>query len=121
MYATFVGQVPTGSLTNTIVPGYNLVGSMVPVAGDLATISNANLVVNLNLKPGYFDYVLFYDSVQQKFSSTSPTEGGMYSPGWINGNGIDPITTNVAEGFFYYNAQGAGVNEQWVESFTINP
>jgi hypothetical protein len=126
MTATFVGQVPTGSLTNVLIPGYNLVGSMVPISGD---ISNTNLPVgtigNLNVTPGYGDYLLFYNTATQRFSNPV-TEGGIYSPGWSGGAGANggPVTTNVAEGFFYYNASafGAGaVNEKWVENFSINP
>jgi hypothetical protein len=126
MTATFVGTVPQGSLTNTLIPGYNLVGSMVPIAGD---ISNTNTPVgaigNLNVVPGYGDSVLFYDTVSQGFANPA-TEGGTYSPGWSGGAGAagGPLSTNVAQGFFYYNASafGAGaVNEKWVENFTINP
>jgi len=112
MTATFVGQVPTGTLTNTLVAGYNLVGSMVPVSGDLST----NSIANLNVTPGFFDYILFFDTVAQQFASSVPTEGGMYSPGWAP----HPVTTSVTEGFFYYNAQGTG-HENWVETFSINP
>jgi len=124
MTATFVGQVPTGSLTNVLTSGYNLVGSMVPVSGD---ISNTNLpvgqIANLNVIPGSGDYVLFFDSAAQKFASQLPTEGGIYSPGWSGGTGAagGPVTTNVAEGFYYYNAQGTGNTEKWVENFSINP
>jgi hypothetical protein len=118
--ATFVGTVPQGSLTNTMIPGYNLVGSMVPVSGDLAT----NSIANLNLTPGYGDFILTFNSAAGAFNTISPAEGGVYSPGWAGGGNGDPITTNVAEGFFYYNASGnngTAVNENWVENFTINP
>jgi hypothetical protein len=105
-----------------MIPGYNLVGSMVPVSGDLANTNQpVGAIANLNLTPGYFDYILFCNPATQAFVPQSPTEGGMYSPGWIAGNGIDPVTTNVAEGFYYYNNQGAGHPEKWIENFTINP
>jgi hypothetical protein len=126
MAATFVGTVPTGSLTNTIIPGYNLIGSMVPVSGDIANTNTAvGAIANLNVTPGYGDSVLFYNPATQQFANPA-TEGGIYSPGWSGGAGAagGPLSTNVAQGFFYYNASafGAGpVNENWVENFTINP
>jgi hypothetical protein len=138
--ATFVGTVPQGSLTNALIPGYNLVGSMVPIAGDLSTNTylNLNNVTNQysaagalsgSVSPGYGDYILFFNGATQSFASSIPTEGGQYSPGWSGGAGVTggPVTTNVAEGFYYYNSSvGAppnftAVTENWVENFTINP
>jgi hypothetical protein len=108
MTATFVGTVPQGVLTNTLVAGYNLVGSIVPTSGDL--VSNPITAFSV-AQSG--DYVYFYDSAHQTFAASVPTyEFGAWSS--------DPTTTNVAEGFFYYNANAAGT-ENWVETFSINP
>jgi hypothetical protein len=106
--ATFVGQVPQGSLTNKLVVGYNLVGSIVPVATDLVTNSITSLT---QAQSG--DSVYFFNSASQQYSANLPT----YNFGsWSS----DPITTNVSEGFFYYIAPGSAT-ENWVENFTINP
>lgn len=126
MHATFVGTVPQGTLTNNLYPGYNLVGSIVPVSGDMAT----NTVLNLNsANVCPFDTILFFQNGYLPGASTS------YSPGWTGGAGPngDPVLTNVAQGFFYYNASaslspgapndpaGGPITEHWVETFSINP
>jgi hypothetical protein len=124
MTATFVGTVPTGSLTNVLTAGYNLVGSMVPVSGDIANTNTAvGAIANLNVTPGYGDFVSFFLPGGVGFNGPqNPTEGGPYSPGWGGGAGATggPLTTNVSQGFFYYNGQGSGT-ENWIENFTINP
>jgi hypothetical protein len=108
MSATFVGTVPQGSLTNTLPAGYSAVGSIVPISGDLATGS----IPNLDSFAASGDYVYYFSSALQGYAPTVPFyEFGAWSS--------DPTTTNVAEGFLYYNDQGS--TETWVETFSINP
>jgi hypothetical protein len=136
MNVTIVGTVPQNgqyNMTNTLIPGYNLVGSIVPVTGTFASS-----IINLTNSIGADDEVLYFNPPTQTFASGT---SGSYSQGWFDthGNNVAPSSTNVTEGFYYYNAtaaiaaiQGAdgpqssiglvsASNEFWVESFTINP
>jgi hypothetical protein len=104
---TFVGTVPQGSLTNTLVSGFNLVGSIVPSSGDLIT----NPITLFTAVKG--DKVYVSDPVN---GYSSP--GGIYTAA-KNGNwSSDPIVPNVGEGFFFENNSGA--TETWVENFSVN-
>jgi hypothetical protein len=98
----YVGEVLQGSLTNTLIPGFNLVGTKVPQAGGLQSVHNVS--------PVFFDTVYRYDSANQTyfpsesyFGSWSPSEP---SPG-------------VGEGFWYFNADSQ--NNNWVRNFTVGP
>jgi hypothetical protein len=125
MSATFVGTVPTGTLTMPLVPGYNMVGSMVPVSGDLVTSSITALHIAQN-----GDSILFFDptpagSFQAGFIQDAYSASATYGTGWTGGPGPnfgvnnDPQTVSVYEGFFYNNGQAT--TENWVETFSINP
>jgi hypothetical protein len=107
---TFVGQVPQGLMTNVLVPGFNLVGSIVPTSGNLVTNPITQLT---NAVKG--DTVYVSDPIN---GYTSP--GGTYvaakNGGWATGQ---PVVPNVAEGFFYQNNNGVNLN--WVENFSVNP
>jgi hypothetical protein len=139
MSATFVGTVPQNgqyNMTNTLIPGYNLVGSIVPVSG-----SFISPIIDLTNAIGADDFVLYYNPAPLNGSRQIGYSGGSvegsYSLGWNNGPGAnsEPVSTNVVEGFFYYNATAAingqpgqskigtvtTSNEFWVENFTINP
>jgi hypothetical protein len=97
---TYVGEVLQGSLTNTLIPGFNLVGTKVPQAGGVQTVHNVS--------PAFFDTVYRFDSsVQNYFPSESYF--GSWSPS-------EP-SINVAQGFWYYNASGA--NNNWVRNFSV--
>jgi hypothetical protein len=130
MTATFVGTVPQGLLTNSLVPGYNLVGSIVPVSGDLVT----NSVTSFHgaSYPLSGDYIYFFNpnaaspTAQVGFENAdSFSYGSWFQIGGGPNTGVndDPVTTNVSQGFFYYNNSAATtpVTESWVENFTINP
>lgn len=52
---TFVGSVLTGPVTNNLVAGFNLVGSMLPMTGDLITNSVSSFT-NYNLGDGIYVY-----------------------------------------------------------------
>jgi hypothetical protein len=98
---TFVGDVQTGSSTNTITGGLTLLGSKVPVAGPQpgSTVGNDG------------DAIFTWNAVGQSWNASS----------FIDGFGWDSVSVNgpavgVAEGFFYQNT-GATVN--WIT--TLNP
>lgn len=129
MTATFVGTVPQGSLTNTLPVGYSLVGSMVPVSGDLVT----NSVSALSTSAQSGDFVFFFNpnphagaqygfenSITYTFGSWSAATGPIEINAFANNGGEDPGTLSPAQGFFYNNGGAAGT-EKWVENFSINP
>jgi hypothetical protein len=131
MTATFVGTVPQGTMTNVLTPGYNLVGSMVPVSGDLVTNSISLLsTVDGPYPAAQGDFIYFFNP--GRAGSTQNQIGfqeDLYSYGaWFSSSvgpnigpspNYDPITVSVYQGFFYNNGQGA--NEKWVETFSVNP
>jgi hypothetical protein len=95
---TFVGTVLTGSLTNSLLSGFNLVSSMTPQSGPLDTA--------LGLVPAVGD-------------TAFPYAGG-YSPdsyggsGWSVNNAAPSIA--VGQGLFYYSAAG----QKWIQNFSVN-
>jgi hypothetical protein len=115
---TFVGSVITSN-TITFAPGFSLVGSAFPASLSLTALGITNSV----------DSDLVYRYSGGGLNDISTYFGGY---GWYettNGNPVDggtggPITgpsPNVAEGFFYYNAnENSQGNEGWSESFTVN-
>src|SRR5208283_2943915 len=109
---TFVGTVPSGTTTNTLLTGFNLVGSVVPTSGDIVTNTLSGLT-NYNVG----DAVYVFDPVAQAFteykSSTRGTSG--YHNNWSASG--DPVTANDYQGFFYLNS-GAAVN--WGESYSVS-
>jgi hypothetical protein len=107
---TLVGQVPTGSLTNTLVPGFNLVGSIVPTSGNLVTNAITQLT---NTQKG--DKVYVSDPING-YSSPGGTYQAAKNGAWV---GAQPTVPNVGEGFFYDNVQSS--NYVWVENFSVNP
>lgn len=101
---TFVGEVLTGSLTNTIVPNYNLLGSKVPQKLGLQA-------AGVQAFDG--DTVYFWDAQNQRYASTTP----VYST-FINAWDPEEPAPEVGEGFFYLSFNPQSVN--WVRNFTIN-
>jgi hypothetical protein len=131
MTATFVGTVPQGSLTNTIVTGYNLVGSMVPTSGDfvLNTIldGGGSYVNGFGPNgPSFGDQLYFYTPGQ---GYAGPSGNCIFggSGSWTGGSGANqapatpPAVDNggVAEGFWYF-SNGSTPNN-WIENFLVNP
>jgi hypothetical protein len=91
---TYVGEVLQGDLTNSLLAGFNMVGSKVPQAGGLQTdlgypVSNGSLVYKWTTTFASYSYA----------GSWAPSEPQL----------------QVAEGFFAY--KPAAVN--WVRSFTV--
>jgi hypothetical protein len=142
MYATFVGTVPQNStptnaqlpygLTNTLYPGFNLVGSVVPASGDLITNSISFISNSLAHGAASGDTIFVFDP-----TTNGPGTQGGYATGiggtyvvnrkgvgsW-NGSGAlpDPTTVNVTEAFWYLNnTNNLASSNNWVENFSINP
>jgi hypothetical protein len=128
MTATFTGTVPTGTLNNVLGKGYNLVGSMVPVSGDLVASTIANFTFAKNQ-----DFVDFYNPHGQPgtvgFEPEDIFSSGSYGNGWAASGGANEYITVVAGndhptlpsptvGFFYNNAQSS--SETWTETFSVN-
>jgi len=117
---TFVGTVPSGG-TNVLVPGYNLVGSMVPTSGDLYSNSISALS---NTTPNIGDLLYVFDPTQQKYTfaykvvSVAASRNGT-SP-WQETAGGDPVTAGPSEGFFYLNNNTSSVSINWVENFSVS-
>jgi hypothetical protein len=109
--ATFVGTVPTGSVTNPIYPGYNLIGSIVPASGDLLT--NSITLLTNSVTPTKKDEIYTYNSLTTNFTQYSA--GG--SPvTWVVGG--DPILPSVGTGF-WYESQSTATN-YWVENYSVS-
>jgi hypothetical protein len=106
---TFVGTVPSGSLTNPIVTGFNLIGSILPASGDLVTNSLTSFT-----NPVSGDTVYFYDNASGFYDSYGYTKKN----GWqSSGSAADPSVPTVGEGFFY-NTASAGIS--WVENYSVS-
>jgi len=112
---TLVGTVPTGSITNAIVPGFNMVGSAVPVSGDIISNSISTLT---NFTVG--DTVYTWSpttsayTIYQSVPSTSRAGGYGYDKEWNNAG--DPTLATLAEGFWYQ----ASAPFSWVENYSVS-
>lgn len=101
---TFVGTVPSGSITNPIPPGFTLLSSVLPTSGDLVT----NTLTAFNTqKVG--DKAYSYDPVGGYTTYTVKPATGAWA--------VDPQQPTVGGGIFYYNAQTTTNN--WVENFSV--
>jgi hypothetical protein len=114
---TFVGTVPqNGSpyMTNSIPAGAALIGSAIPMNGDLVT--NTNTTMTGFEAPG--DGVYLFEAVGQTYDTEDTYSGTKH--GWNLGGSPDPTPTNgLTQGFWYFNTSGA--TETWVENFSVNP
>jgi hypothetical protein len=115
---TFVGTVPTGPTTNSLLQGYNLMSSIVPASGDIVTNSLMNLT-NYNL----FDSVYAFNpgpgnttNIAYQSGSGKGYGGYGYDSNW-NANG-DPILPSVGGGLIYENVNGPTVN--WLENYSVS-
>jgi hypothetical protein len=114
---TFVGTVPTGPITNVLVSGLNLVGSVVPMSGDLVT-NSISALTNYNIGDQIYTYTPTNPAASQYSTFTSASgifAGHGYSNQWTSAG--DPIVTNVGQGFWYDNNKGVTVN--WVENYSV--
>ncbi len=114
----FVGTVPSGG-TNVLVPGYNLVGSMVPTSGDLYSNSISALS---NVPPNKGDLVYVFDPATQGYSAAykaTPATPNGNSP-WSLAAGGDPSIPSVGDGFFYLNNTTTSTPLNWVENYSVS-
>jgi hypothetical protein len=98
---TFVGEVPQGNLTTSLLNGLNLVSSQVPQAG--------KLVADLKFPAVDGDIVYQWDAAAQGYKAPNGYEFGAFSLG-------DP-DIGVGESFFV-SKNGAG---SWARTFSVNP
>jgi len=103
---TFVGTVPTGSLTNSLNLGFNLVSSILPMSGDLVT-NGLSMFTN----PTAQDAVWVYTPSITNYT----TYGYTKKNGWGPSN---PQIPNVGEGFWYQSAN-AGTT-LWIENYSVS-
>jgi hypothetical protein len=108
MTATFVGTVPTGPVTNALNPGYNLVGSVVPVTGDIVT-NPISMFTNGAASGRTADALYTYTP------GVGYTVNTYASGAWAGG---DPSLANAYEGFFFYNAFSTTNN--WIENYSVS-
>jgi len=104
---TYVGEVPQGTLTTPLNPGYNLVGSKVPQGGfldDLGVVSTDGDFV-YKFKGGFNGY--FKDEFGGGWASSQPDVDNVKGP-----------NLNVGEGMFYYRS-GLNGTPTWVRNFTV--
>jgi hypothetical protein len=98
---TFVGEVLQGSLTNSLLAGYQLVGNKVPVSADVATLGFA---------PGAGSQLLKWNTGSQNWDVYTKTIFGL---GWSP----SVPSLDVAEGFMV----NANAPYNWVRNFTVGP
>lgn len=98
---TLVGQVPEGTLTNPLTEGFNLVSSIVPQAGLVAT--------DLGLPVANLDVVYTYTGTYG--IATYYEEGGESE--W------DPAEPSVGVGQGFWVKKGAAAD--WVREFSVSP
>jgi hypothetical protein len=123
LIVTLVGTLPTGSLTNTLNPGLNLVSSILPTDGDLS----ANSLLSFpSLAGGQFDgdqLFLYFNSGSGTSGYTMFTVDSLsYNPpanyGWDGLPGQpDAFIPNPCQAFWY--RAGNGV-VQWTEYFSLD-
>jgi hypothetical protein len=105
---TFVGSVASGAQNNVLAPGYNLVSSVVPTSGNLATNS---ITLFTNAAPK--DKLFVFDPTAQSYTTYTAAKAGAWSPS-------DPIVPNVGQGFFYQNNSTTGTSVTWAENFSVS-
>jgi hypothetical protein len=98
---TFVGEVLQGSLTNSLLAGYQLIGNMVPDSGP---------VTNLSLALPSGSTLLKWNSLGQNWSVFNKVP---FSSGWTP----SVPSIDVGEGFMV----NAASPYNWVRNFTVGP
>jgi len=105
---TFVGNVRQGNLTNAVAGNnlLDLLGSMVPVGGDL----NTNILVGWTAQN--LDTILHWNVGLQDFDPALSQYRTRSNQGWTPN-----ISINVGEGFFMRSSIAGPTN--WVRNFTV--
>jgi hypothetical protein len=107
---TFVGTVLTGSvtnspanaLTNVMGTGFQIVSSMVPVAGAVDAV--------FGIVPATQDSVFIWDTNATAYDQFTWTKKGVWSP-------AGPPTVAVGQAFWYEVSTGTN---NWVENFSVS-
>jgi hypothetical protein len=97
---TFVGEVPQGSLTNSMPAGFAIRSSIVPQAGDVVTL--------LGIPANDGDQIFKYNPGPTPGYSTFTWDTDSYQP-------VNP-SMGVGEAFFVKN----GVQKNWIRTFSVN-
>jgi hypothetical protein len=113
---TFVGQVPS-TVTNTLGAGFSLVGAGIPMSGDLASNTLANLT-NYNIGDQVYVWVPASNGFNTYSSASGKAAGFGYQGQWTSTG--DPIVTNVGEGFWYENNSSPVTSVVWTESYSVS-
>jgi hypothetical protein len=112
---TFVGTVPSGAITNLLVPGFNSVGSVVPMSGDLCS-NSLSALTNFNVGDNVYTYNTG-TSAYVEFTSVTPgskaANSNTYKDSWTVAG--DPTIPNVGQGFWY----DASASVTWVENYSV--
>jgi hypothetical protein len=115
---TFVGTVPSGPITNSLVAGFNLVGSVVPMSGDIAS-NSISALTNYNIGDDVYTYSATNSPVYTKYSTANPPFGHTgYNNNWTTAG--DPILSFVGEGFWYENNASSLAPVEWVENYSVS-
>jgi len=103
---TFVGEVPQGTLSVPLAPGFSIVSSPVPQAG-----TTADLKLDAAGQQG--DAIFKWDPAAKKYTKAAFDDivGGFTLS---NGN---PVSIGVGEAFFYQNSKAA---KTWSRTFNVN-
>jgi hypothetical protein len=107
---TFTGQVPQGTYNvNSLNPSqFTLVGSPIPIGGDVTNSTTA-----VGLVPSNGDTAATFNSAANDWNGVTKWSGATKK--W---SASPSSTIAVGQGFLYYN-NGAAVNN-WVSNFTVN-
>jgi hypothetical protein len=104
-----VGEVPQGTLTADVVPGFQIISQLTPQSIGLET-------TGFPAVDG--DSLLFWDPAAQKYEDALAYFAGY---GWVDAdlNIVDP-TAAIGEAMFYQRSPGGG-SAQWSRDFSVNP
>ncbi len=107
---TFVGTVPNGPITNSLVANsFNLVSSAIPASGDV--ITNSLMKFQNGVKK---DQVWTYDPTLSNPYTEYQATGTSLQNSWPAG---DPQLPVVGGGFWYLNSQTT--NNVWIQSYSV--
>jgi len=109
----FYGTVPS-STSVTLVSGFNLVGSGLPVTGDIVT-NSLSAFTNYNIGDDVYTYTPGVGYTEFVSSSNPHVAVTGYHTNWSSTG--DPSVSNDYTGFWYDNKVGTTVT--WVENYSV--